>query len=322
MEAIIVEKLKHIYSAQSGLFQANKKEVIALNEIDFTVKKGEIFGILGPNGAGKTTTIKILTTLLIPTYGKVDILGNDIISHPETIRHQIGLVLGGDRGLYWRLSAYDNLVYFANLYHIPSKNQRNRIDYLLTLVGLNGHEREKVQGFSRGMKQRLHIARALLHNPEVLFLDEPSIGLDPVGAKEMRDMVVNLQKEGKTILLTTHYMFEADALCQRIAIFNHGKIVTLDTPKGIKNYIKHFSIVEVDVTPYSELIYEKVRELDGIFAVAIKEQDQRHTLHIQFDERLNITTILYLIEEMGGKVINVTTREATLEDAYLKLVAV
>jgi ABC-2 type transport system ATP-binding protein len=195
MDVIEVQGLKRIYQAKIGILRRKVKEVLAVDGIDFSVAQGELFGLLGPNGAGKTTTIKLLTTLLIPTAGQARVLGFDVVQEADQIRPRIGFIFGGERGLYWRLSGYDNLVYFANLYHVPPDVQKRRIPELLELVGLSGREDEKVQGYSRGMKQRLHIARTLLHDPQVLFLDEPTMGLDPVGARELRDAIRILQAE-------------------------------------------------------------------------------------------------------------------------------
>ena len=242
MAVIEVQDLKRIYQVKTGTLRRKGKAVLAVDSIDFSVAQGELFGLLGPNGAGKTTTVKILTTLLTPTAGQARVLGFDVVRETDQIRPHIGFVFGGERGLYWRLSGYDNLVYFANLYHIPHKAQKRRIRELLELVGLSGREDEKVQGYSRGMKQRLHIARALLHDPQVLFLDEPTMGLDPVGARELRNTIRSLQAENKTIFLTTHYMFEADAMCQRITVINHGRIVALDTPSGLKHHVQDQSV--------------------------------------------------------------------------------
>ena len=150
------------------------------------------------------------------------------------MRERIGYVFGGDRGLYERLSALDNLRYFAELYGVEPKRQKPRIDELLELVGLKGREKERVEGYSRGMRQRLHIARGLLHDPPVVFLDEPTIGVDPVGARELRATIASLTESGKTVLLTTHYMFEADALCDRIAVIANGEIVAQGTPQELK----------------------------------------------------------------------------------------
>ena len=157
-------------------------------------------------------------------------LGYDVVAEPREVRRRVGYVFGGDRGLYERLSGLDNLRYFAELYGVPPREQRPRIGELLELVGLTGREKERVEGYSRGMRQRLHIARGLLHRPEVLFLDEPSIGIDPVGARELRATVKALVEQGTTVLLTTHYMFEADELCDRIAVIAGGRIVATGTP--------------------------------------------------------------------------------------------
>ncbi len=234
MNAIEVQNLRRVFRTTLGVFKRSTKEVVAVDDVSFAVASGELFGLLGPNGAGKTTSVKMLTTLLIPTEGSAHILGHDVVKEAEAIRPRIGFIFGGERGLYWRLSAIDNLRYFATLYQLDPEVTKKRIPYLLDLVGLSDRGREKVEGYSRGMKQRLHIARTLLHDPELLFLDEPSIGLDPVAAREMRQIVRNLQSEKKTILLTTHYMFEADALCQRIAVIDHGRIIALDTPNGLE----------------------------------------------------------------------------------------
>src|SRR5579875_2286090 len=212
MGAIEVEGLVRSYRTSTGVLQRRRVRVEALRGIEFSVERGELFGLLGPNGAGKTTTIKVLTTLLLPSAGSARVLGFDVARQAREVRPRIGYVFGGDRGLYDRLSALDNLSYFADVYRVPLRLKRQRIAELLELVGLRGRERERVETFSRGMRQRLHIARGLLHDPPVLFLDEPTIGLDPVGARELRELVAGLRDRGKTILLTTHYMFEADEL--------------------------------------------------------------------------------------------------------------
>lgn len=214
-------------------------EFVALKHIDFTVNQGEIFGLLGPNGAGKTTTIKILSTMLAPSTGRAEILGLDTFRQAKDVRKHINFVFGGEKSLYWRLSARDNLYYFADLYKIPKREQKTLVFELLEKVGLQHVSHKKVEQFSKGMKQRLQIARALLNKPRILFLDEPSIGLDPVGALELRELVKQLAKEGVTILLTTHYLPEAEELCDRIAVINQGEILAIDTVAGLQNLISH-----------------------------------------------------------------------------------
>ena len=222
--------LHRTYKTTTGTFRRRSLEVEAVRGVSFEIEEGELFGLLGPNGAGKTTTIKMLITLLIPTSGQARVLGRDVVEDANWVRQRIGYVFGGDRGLYERLSAFDNLRYFAELYGVEPRRQRGRIGELLELVGLEGREKERVEGYSRGMRQRLHIARGLLHDPPVVFLDEPTIGVDPVGARELRQTIFGLKAAGKTVLLTTHYMFEADSLCDRIAVVAKGEIVAEGTP--------------------------------------------------------------------------------------------
>jgi ABC-2 type transport system ATP-binding protein len=209
MAVIEAIELRRTYRTSTGVLRRRSLDVEAVRGVSFSVERGELFGLLGPNGAGKTTTIKMLITLLLPTSGEARVLGHDVVANPREVRKRLGYVFGGDRGLYERLSALDNLRYFAELYGVSGRDGRRRVDEVLELVGLRGRERERVEGYSRGMRQRLHIARGILHDPEVVFLDEPTIGVDPVGARELRTLMANLIAAGKTVLLTTHYMFAA-----------------------------------------------------------------------------------------------------------------
>src|SRR5690242_5526749 len=294
--------------------------VEAVRGVDLDVAEGELFGLLGPNGAGKTTTIKMLITLLIPTAGTARVLGLDVVRDAVAVRRRIGYVFGGERGVYDRLSGYDNLRYFAELYGVPAREQRPRIEHLLELVGLKGREQERAEGYSRGMKQRLHVARGLLHDPDVVFLDEPTIGLDPVGARDVRATIASLTEAGKTVLLTTHYMFEADALCDRIAVISRGKIVAEGTPDDLKRRVAAGRVVEVEVYGVADDALERVRGLHGVVAVAIEERDQAQVLVVQTEPELELThAILACLN--GSDVGRVSHREPTLEDAYVALVA-
>src|SRR5438132_13662020 len=178
--AIELHDVRRIFRTSTGTLRRHTKEVLALDGLTLDVAEGELFGILGPNGAGKTTTIKVLTTLLIPTSGTATVMGLDVVRDAKEVRRRIGFVFGGERGLYYRLSGRDNLRYFAELYAVPPREIPRRADELLALVGLTDRADERVEGYSRGMKQRLHLARTLVHHPRVLFLDEPTIGLDPI----------------------------------------------------------------------------------------------------------------------------------------------
>ncbi len=201
----------------------------AVDGISFAVEPGEIFGFLGPNGAGKTTTIKMLTGQLRPTSGKAEVMGCDVVDERQQLKPQIGVVFE-HQNVYERLSARDNLRFYARLY----RARKARVEDVLTQVGLTDRARDKVRTYSNGMKQRLLIARALLHKPKVLFLDEPTRGLDPNVARDVRAIVTDLAEKGMTVFLTTHYMEEADQLSDRVAIMDQGRIVALDTPERLR----------------------------------------------------------------------------------------
>jgi ABC-2 type transport system ATP-binding protein len=319
MNAIEVAQLRRVYKTTIGVIRRKVKEVVAVDGISFDVREGELFGLLGPNGAGKTTTVKMLTTLLIPTGGSASILGLDVVKNADQVRPAIGFIYGGDRGLYMRLSGLDNLRYFSTLYYVEPQVAKKRIPELIEMVGLTGREKEKVEGYSRGMRQRLHIARALLHDPKVLFLDEPTIGLDPIGARELRAAVLNLQSANKTILLTTHYMFEADALCQRIAVINQGRIIALDTPEKLKQTVSDLSVVEIEIFGIPPEYIEKITRLDYVDNVAVENHDQRQVMLIHTPN--GPEAIPLLIEQLNGlKLGKIVTRQPTLEDAYVRLV--
>lgn len=319
VNSIEVSHLRRTFISHIGIIKRTAREVVAVEDVSFEIREGELFGLLGPNGAGKTTTTKMLTTLLIPTAGTATVKGFDVVAQADQVRRRIGFIFGGERGLYWRLSGIDNLRYFASLYNLDPDYTKKRIDYLLDMVGLNGRGDEKVQGYSRGMKQRLHVARTLLHNPDILFLDEPTLGLDPVGAREFRQVILNLQSEKKTILLTTHYMFEADALCDRIAVINHGRIIALDTPGGLKSQVSDLNVVEVETFGIPEPVLDKLRSLPFVDSLSVEDHDQKQMLLIQTARGAEaVPDIMGAVD--GQRVGRVIVREPTLEDAYVRLV--
>src|SRR5919108_2804780 len=206
----------------------------AVDGVDLQVETGEIFGLLGPNGAGKTTTMKMLATLLIPTSGTIRVLGIDPLARPREIRARLGAMLSGERSLYWKLTARENLEYFAALYHVPPAEVRRRIGEVLAAVELTDRADDYVERYSTGMRQRLALPRALVPHPPLIILHEPPLGVDPQASRDLRDRVRELRAQGRTVLLTTHYMEEADQLCDRVAIIDHGRIVALDTPAALK----------------------------------------------------------------------------------------
>jgi ABC-2 type transport system ATP-binding protein len=311
--------LRRTYRTTTGVVRRKRLEVEAVRGISFTVERGELFGLLGPNGAGKTTTIKMLITLLLPTSGKARVLGLDVEEHPREVRRRIGYVFGGDRGLYERLSALDNLRYFAELYGVSGKAQRARIDEVVELVGLKGREQERVEGYSRGMRQRLHIARGILHDPEVVFLDEPTIGVDPVGARDLRRTIGDLIAAGKTVLLTTHYMFEADALCDRLAVISRGRIVGEGTPAELKSNVAGGRVTEIEVFGVDDAAIGRLRDVAGVTSVTVEEREQKQVLVVQTDGEHEVTAPL-LAQLDRFEIGRVASREPTLEDAYVALV--
>jgi ABC-2 type transport system ATP-binding protein len=319
MPVVEATDLRRSYTSRTGILKREKKDVEAVRGVSFGIEAGELFGLLGPNGAGKTTTIKMLITLLLPTGGSARVLGNDVVRDAREVRRHIGYVFGGDRGLYERLSALDNLRYFSELYGVPARESRARIGALIEMVGLTGREKERVEGYSRGMRQRLHIARGLLHDPSVLFLDEPTIGIDPVGARELRATIGTLKEQGKTILLTTHYMFEADELCDRIAVIASGQIVAEGTPAVLKQRVSAGHVVEVETFGLHDHLVEKVRGVDGVRSVVVEERGHAQVLLVQVEPGAEVTSGV-LAALNGTSIGRVSSREPTLEDAYVELV--
>ena len=320
MPVIEVDDLQRRYRAKTGIRRRSTRDVEAVRGISFDVEHGELFGLLGPNGAGKTTTIKMLITLLLPSGGSAKVLGFDVVREPREVRRRVGYVFGGDRGLYDRLSGFDNLRYFAELYAVPAREQKQRIGELLELVGLSGRETERVEGYSRGMRQRLHIARGLLHKPEVLFLDEPSIGIDPVGARELRQTVARLVEQGTTVLLTTHYMFEADELCDRLAVIAGGRIVASGTPGELKQGVSAGQVLEVEVFGSADHAIKAIEDLRGVDAVSVEERDQAQLLIVRTGAGIDVTAAVLACLD-GISLGRVATREPSLEDAYVELVS-
>jgi ABC-2 type transport system ATP-binding protein len=317
--AIAANSLNKTFITKTGLWRNKTKSTVAVEDISFSVERGELFGLLGPNGAGKTTTIKMLTTLLLPTGGSAKIMGLDVVSQTAEVRRLIGFAFSGSRGLYNRLNANQNLKYFAELYAMDPAVTRKRIPELLELVGLSQRGDDRVETYSSGMTQRLHLARALLHNPEVLFLDEPTVGIDPVGARELRQTIKSLITLGKTILLTTHYMAEAEELCQRIAIIKQGRLVALDTPDALKRRISGDSVIEASIqTGQARLLLDVLHVLDHKTTVELKNSSEPEKICIRTPEPARVLELLspYLNPEY---IQGMEVRNQTLEDVYVTI---
>jgi len=319
-KAIAAEHLSKVFTSTKGFLARTKSQIVAVKDVSLEVGYGELFGLLGPNGAGKTTTIKMLTTMLIPTSGRAFVLGHDVYKDVTKIRERIGIVLGGERGLYTRVSAIDNLRYFADLYGVPTKIRDKRVKELLQFMGLWDRGGDRVETYSKGMKQRLHLARGLINDPEIIFLDEPTIGLDPEIARETRKMIKDLVKNGKTILLTTHYMFEAEELCDKVAVLRKGEIVAYDTPSGLKKYVMDASVVEVEGFGITETEVGRFKQVPEVLSVSADLGEDKQVLKIQTAKGSEIISEVQEILK-NSRIYDIKIKEPTLEDAYLRLIA-
>ena len=259
----------------------------AVDGVDLRIERGEVFGLLGPNGAGKSTTIRMLCTLLEPTSGTAYVNGFDIIKQSNQVRQNLGTVLAGERSIYWKLTARENLEYFAALYHLPPEVAHRRVDELLDRMELNARANELVEKFSTGMKQRVAIARALLARPPILLLDEPTLGLDPQAARRVRELVTELKAEGHTILLTTHYMEEADQLSDRIGIIDQGKVIALDTPANLKQRINQQDVIKLEVAGWHADLADSLQTLPNVNNLVTRHlgTDSVYEVNLQADQQ-------------------------------------
>jgi ABC-2 type transport system ATP-binding protein len=317
-EAITCVDLEREFVTRSII--GGTRRTVALQGVNLHVPRGSVFGLLGPNGAGKTTTVRILSTLLTPTRGTAAVLGYDVMDDTAQVRRNIGFVLGGDRGLYGRLSAKENLEYFAALNHLEPRSATRRAEELLETVGLFERRHDKIETYSRGMKQRLHIARGLLTDPEVVFMDEPTIGLDPQVAQEVRSIIPELRERGKTVLLTTHYMFEADVLCDQLALIDHGSIVAEGSPSEMKRRISRLSVVEIQLRSLPATLTSEIQAIKGVNSVTVTQDGLLHRVIVQAEPEIGAReAVTALLPE--GLVESVLEREPTLEEAYLRILA-
>ncbi len=318
--AIVASGLRREFYPRHRFFRAGEP-IVAVDSIDLMVGKGMVFGMLGPNGAGKTTTIKMISTLLVPTAGRATVAGYDVSRAEQEVRKRIGVLLGGDRGLYGKIPAVDNLRFFAALYGVPADLTEERVQRLLDMTGLTGRQQERVEGFSRGMKQRLHLAKALIHDPEIVILDEPTIGLDPDAAVQLRAVVRSLVPE-KTVLLTTHYLAEADELCDRIAIIDQGRIIAEDTPAGIKRLVGSGSVLDILVRGHPrETTVDAIRlssHSDSVSLVPL-DRDGVSRIEIAGDCAWISERVVPILIADGYPVLEVRRREVSLEEAFLTL---
>ena len=290
--------------------------ILAVDHISFKVREGEIFGFLGPNGAGKTTTIRMLTGLSRPTAGRAHVLGFDIESEMVKAKKWIGVVPEASN-LYDELSAFNNLLFMAQLYGVPRNQRRARIDELLKAFGLYERKDHLFSTFSRGMKRALTIAAALIHSPKLLFLDEPTVGLDVVAARYLHSLINDLRQQGVTIFFTTHYLEEADLLCNRIAILVKGRVLKIDTPEMLKSVAEEESIIEVSWRKMTPKIVEGLSErLPELKVVATDHNKVRIYGGIPAHV---LEEVLQYAKDGDAEIDGVNSVKPSLEDAFIKI---
>ena len=294
----------------------------AVNGVDLQIRRGEIFGLLGPNGAGKSTTIRMLCTLLEPTSGTAKVNGFDLVRQANDVRRSLGTLLAGERSIYWKLSGRENLEYFAALYHIPQPVAKQRVEELIERMELKDRANELVEKYSTGMRQRVAIAKALLARPPILLLDEPTLGLDPQAARRLRELIAELKQEGHTILLTTHYMEEADLLSDRIGIIDSGKVIALDTPEGLKHRIEQKEVIRLEVTGWHDEIAEKLKSISGIENLISRREGEADLWEVNMqanNSRAAIPRIVEFISGNGTRLVNMNIVKPSLEDVFINL---
>lgn len=295
----------------------------ALDEVSIAIEEGEIFGLLGPNGAGKTTLIKILTTLLLPTSGEAHVLGFDVAREAHKVRKVISLVSGGETPGYGILSSSENLWFFSQLYGLPSSTAKTEIKRLMADLEFDEYAKTRMSRLSTGYKQRLNLARGLLNSPSMLFLDEPTLGLDVLTGMKLRGYIVDWAKREKkgTVLLTTHYMAEADEMCDRVAIIDHGRILACDSPLRLKRQLEKNAIIKVEVSSVQAdfSFVEGMKEVIG-YSQTRSIQTDTTTFKVMVTEEKFFSNIMSQLEKQKLKIRSVNKAEPTLEDVYISLV--
>lgn len=307
MTAIDIRGLSRSYPGKG------KEEHFALRDIDLCIAQGEVHSLLGPNGAGKTTLCRILSTVLLPTSGTVKVMGHDVVEQHREVKKHLSVVFGGDRGLYNRLTSRQNLGFWASMYGLGRSERRKRVNELLDRVGLAHRADEPVQGFSRGMKQRLHLARGLVSSPSVLILDEPTSGMDPVAARDFRELVWELRSDGRTVLMTTHDMPEAAELSDRVSFIDHGDLALTEDPGVIGRIVS--SRERIDVRGMTTDLKEKVA---GVTGVATVRETEPGLTRVEVEHSEAVRVVLMTVIETG--VTDITRSRPTLEEVYLHLI--
>ena len=318
--AIETERVGRIYRPR-GRRKAEGPRT-ALDEVTLAVEPGEVFGLLGPNGAGKTTLIKILTTLLLPSSGAARVCGFDVARQANEVRRRINMVSGGETSGYGLLTVRENLWMFAQFYGLNSKVANQRIVELLEVVKLGDRIHTKSSELSTGLRQKMNVVRGFLTDPEVLFLDEPTLGLDVGAARDVRDFIRQWMRDHpeRTLLLTTHYMAEANDLCDRIAIINAGRVLACDTPSRLKLRIQQHPRFSLELTPLAEPDVAWLGALPGVRGIAHTPADERSVVDLTLSEEQALGPLIASLHARGVALITLAKREPTLEEVFMAIV--
>jgi len=318
--AIETKDLGRVYKIRGNKKERQiRKELIALQDVNLTVERGELFGLLGPNGAGKTTLIKILTTLLAPTSGWARVATHDVHLTPNLVRPRINMVSGGESSGYGLLTVRENLWMFSQFYGMPSKEANERIVELLKMVGLEDRIHTKSSDLSTGLRQKMNIVRGFLTDPEVLFLDEPTLGLDVGASRDVRRLIRGWldADKNRTLLLTTHTMVEAEELCDRVAIINKGRVLACDTPANLKRDLQRDAIFEIETSPLNGLTDKMLAEQAEVKKAALTETETGAKLELVLVDESALATVINILTQKNIKVMRFTKREPTLEDVFM-----
>lgn len=307
----------YIVKQRKGLFKSEEKQVQALRGISLEIKPGELFGLLGPNGAGKTTLIKCLTTLLVPTSGHVHINGYDLATQANAIRASVGCMLMGERGLYWKLTGRENLVFFGALYHLNAADRKQRADDIIRKLDLGEIADRAVESYSSGQKMKLAFAKSLINDAPLLILDEPTNTLDVPSARELRAVVRALNQEGKTVIYTTHIMSEAETLCDRVAIVDRGQVLALGTVPELKASLHREAVLRIDgVIPAAAT--QAVSALQGVSRAATVAVNGHSQLTVVADDQLALLPrLIETLTRHNAVMQKITPEEVTLEDVFI-----
>ncbi len=307
------------------VYKAKPKPVVALDGVDLEVAPGELFGLLGPNGAGKTTLIKILTTLLLPSEGTARVFGFDVATQTTQVRRIMNIVSGGEQSGYGLLQVREQLWMFSQFYGVPVRDGWRRVDELIEAVGLVEQRHQEISALSTGQRQKLNLARALINDPWILFLDEPTLGLDVSATRAVRELVQEWRAAvpGRTILLTSHYMAEVDELCDRLAIVDHGRILAIGTPDELKHRVQGGSIFRLELDHLDDEGAELAR-LPGVSSATVSEAEdtERQTvvIDLQLDDDAVLGEVISTLSAQGSHLVSLQKREPTLEDVFVELV--